>query len=169
MEQPEPKVLKAPTGKLATSNLSINKLMQPESGNLAMSDNDRKNLPRNDFSFDDVKMYWRQFAHERNNEGMKTVYNAMIKREPILKEDNLIIMEVDNQIQVDTMSSTLPQLLGFLRKHLKNYEVSMEVIITENQEEDVKFLTGKDKFAALARKNPNLHTLKSTFNLDIEY
>ena len=36
-------------------------------------------------------------------------------------------------------------------------------------EEDVKFLTGKDKFAALARKNPNLHTLKNRFNLDIDY
>jgi hypothetical protein len=33
----------------------------------------------------------------------------------------------------------------------------------------VKFLTGKDKFTALARKNPNLHTLKNTFNLDIEF
>jgi hypothetical protein len=36
-------------------------------------------------------------------------------------------------------------------------------------EEEVKFLTGKDKFAALARKNPNLHTLKNRFNLDIDY
>ena len=41
--------------------------------------------------------------------------------------------------------------------------------VTANPEEEVKYLTGKDKFAKLARKNPNLHTLKNTFNLDIEY
>jgi hypothetical protein len=56
-----------------------------------------------------------------------------------------------------------------LRKELKNYSVDITLRLNDHPEDEVKFLTGKDKFAALARKNPNLHTLKNTFNLDIEF
>jgi hypothetical protein len=56
-----------------------------------------------------------------------------------------------------------------VRKALKNYALDIKIELTKNPEEEVKFLTGKDKFTALARKNPNLHTLKNTFNLDIEF
>jgi hypothetical protein len=41
--------------------------------------------------------------------------------------------------------------------------------MSNEPEKEKKFLTGKDKFNALDRKNPNLHTLKNLFNLDIEY
>jgi hypothetical protein len=47
--------------------------------------------------------------------------------------------------------------------------VNIELFLSAHPEEEVKYLSGKDKFAALARKNPNLHTLKNTFNLDIDY
>ena len=54
-------------------------------------------------------------------------------------------------------------------EELKNYSIDISFKLNDNPEHEVKFLTGKDKFAAMARKNPNLHTLKSTFNLDIEF
>jgi hypothetical protein len=59
---------------------------------------------------------------------------------------------------------------GRFRKDLENYLFELTIVMSENNEEDeVKFLSGKDKFASLARKNPNLHTLKNTFNLDIDF
>ena len=56
-----------------------------------------------------------------------------------------------------------------MRKQLQNFYLDIILVQTTSDEEEVKFLTGKDKFAALARKNPNLHTLKNRFNLDIDY
>jgi hypothetical protein len=56
-----------------------------------------------------------------------------------------------------------------MRKNLKNYQIEIELILTDNPGKEIKFLTGKDKFNALARRNPNLHTLKNLFNLDIEF
>lgn len=168
-EKPKPKVLSVPTGQLKTTNLSIKKMLQAKEEDLSTSGMAREDLPRNDFSFDDVKMIWRQYAHEMKNIGKETFYNAMIKRDPKVKDDVHLTMEVDNQIQVDYITPHLPDLMGAFRKHLQNYEITIEVVITDKQEEDVKYLTGKDKFAVMARKNPNLHTLKSTFNLDIEY
>ena len=56
-----------------------------------------------------------------------------------------------------------------LRGEMENFSSIVNRAEEEVGEEEVKFLTGKDKFAALARKNPNLHTLKNRFNLDIDY
>jgi hypothetical protein len=58
---------------------------------------------------------------------------------------------------------------AYFRKELKNYNVQISLEINDKPEEETKYLTGKDKFQALARKNPNLHTLKNMFNLDVEY
>lgn len=128
-----------------------------------------ENMPRESFSYDHVKMLWRRFAFEMKEKGMETFYNAMIKREPIQKEDTHFVMDVDNQIQVDYITPHLQDLIAYFRKELKNYSFEVTLRLSDNPEEEVKFLTGKDKFAVLARKNPNLHTLKNTFNLDIEF
>lgn len=164
----EPKVLSAPTGKTPKSSLSI-KSLREQNEQKEQVGVDLSNMPMNDYDFDDIKMQWRQFAFKMKEEGKGTFYNALIKRDPIHKEGHQYILEVDNQVQVDYITPVLPDLLGFIRGNLKNYGVLISLEITKNPEEEVKFMSGKDKFAALARKNPNLHTLKNLFDLDIEY
>jgi hypothetical protein len=168
-QKPEPKIATVPTGQLNTSHLSIKKMMEKSEEEGSAADRSLENMPREAFSYDHVKMLWRRFAFEMKERGMETFYNAMIKREPVQKEDTEFIMDVDNQIQVDYITPHLQDLVAYFRKELKNYSFDVSLRITDNPDEEVKFLTGKDKFAALARKNPNLHTLKNTFNLDIEF
>jgi len=165
----EHKVISIPTGQLNTSNISIKKLMEKNEESEEGIERLPENLPHNPFTYDQVKMLWRRFAFEMKEKGMETFYNAMIKREPVQKDDTHFVMDVDNQIQVDYITPHLQEMVGYFRKELKNYSVNITFSLNENPEEEVKFLTGKDKFAALARKNPNLHTLKNTFNLDIEF
>ena len=169
-DKPEAKVLSAPSGNgKYSSSLSINKMMAPKEEGEDGAPMDFSNMPMNDYHIDDFKMAWRRFAHMLKEKGDKTYYNALIKRDPITKNDDLFILEVDNQVQVDTIRLRISELLGYLRKELRNYNIKVEITITNNPDEEVKFQTGKDKFAAMARKNPNLHTLKKTFNLDIEF
>lgn len=130
---------------------------------------DLSNMPRDPYSFDDLKMAWRRFAFVMKDEGKETFFSALTRREPIPLDDHLYRLEVDNQVQVDYIRPQISELLNFLRKTTNNYGIEVKIELTENPEEEVKYLTGKDKFAKLARKNPNLHTLKNTFNLDIEY
>lgn len=166
--KPEPVVLKAPTGVVGGSMLSIKKMVerQEEQNKDAVDLND---LPHDSYTFDQIKMLWRQFAFDIKSKGMDTFYNAMIKREPVDMDDHQFIMDVDNQVQVDYITPHLQDMNGFFRKNLNNYAITISLRITEQKEEEVKYLTGKDKFNALARKNPNLHTLKNLFNLDIEH
>jgi hypothetical protein len=168
-QKPEPKVAAVPTGQLNTTNLSIKRMMEKSEEEASGSDHSLENMPREPFSYDHVKMLWRRFAFEMKERGMETFYNAMIKREPVQMEDTSFIMDVDNQIQVDYITPHLQDLVAYFRMELKNYSFEVSLRITDNPDEEIKFLTGKDKFAALARKNPNLHTLKNTFNLDIEF
>lgn len=168
VEKPEPKILQTAGNKLISTNLSIKRIKtaQKEEGAMGSLNAD---LPIEDFTIDEVNMFWRQFASRMKDEGKETFYNAMIKRNPKSLSETLFQFEVDNQVQVDVINSDIERLTTFLRSSLKNYDFTLELRITENQLEDVKHLTGKDKYTLLSRKFPNLHLLKSTFNLDIEY
>ena len=165
----EAKILSVPTGNLNTTNPSIKKILQQKEESPVQSSINQKDLPYESFSFDQVKMAWRRYAHEAKAKGMETFYNAMIKRDPKQIETTHFIMDVDNQIQVDYITPHLQDLVGYLRAELKNYEVNLELKLSENNDVEVKFLTGKDRFADMAKKNPNLHSFKNVFNLDIEF
>jgi DNA polymerase-3 subunit gamma/tau len=161
--------MSAPSGRLSSSGVSIKQLIAKKDPSKGGTIQDISNLPMNDFGIDDLKMTWRRFAYDMKNQGKHTFFSALTKRDPILIEGTKYKMEVDNQTQIDYISPILSDLVDYLRSSLKNYSIEINIELTSNPDEEVKFLNGKDKFAALARKNPNLHTLKTTFNLDIEF
>jgi len=162
-----PKVLSEPTGNVGSAHISIKKILEEQKAQEVAPN--QEDLPREGFSKEQVKMYWKQFAFQMKENGMETFYHALIKREPHHLEEEKFGIEVDNQIQIDYISPILGDFIDFLRKSLNNYRVEVILILSENPNKDIKYLTGKDKFNALARRNPNLHTLKNLFNLDIEF
>lgn len=165
--KPEPRILSAPTGQASSLTISIKKMIEPSHGE-ETRDFRPENLPRENYSFDQVKRLWRQFAFIMKDQGMETFYNAMIKRDPFEKETDQFQLLVDNQVQIDYISPHLQDMNAYFRKELKNYSFTVSVLLTDQPEEEVKYLTGKEKFQAMARRNPNLHTLKNLFNLDID-
>lgn len=126
-------------------------------------------LPAESFSYDDVKRVWRMFAFEAKNKGNDTLYHAMIRREPHLIDDYIIKMELDNQVQLDYISPLTSDFLTYFRKELKNYQIDLELFITQENNTEVKYKSGKEKFAAFAKRNPSLHKMVEILNLEIEY
>jgi len=149
-----------------TGHLSIKQILQEEQENL-----DKKNeeLPREAVDIQKTMVLWRQYAFRMKDKGMETFYNALVKREPIFETNEEIKLIVDNQIQIDYIKPLLGDLTLFLRQKLNNHFIELKLEISDSPEEEVKFLNGKDKFEALANKNPKLITLKNLFNLDIEF
>jgi hypothetical protein len=163
----ENKVLTSPQGTIPTKHISIKESIEKikesqQQGNL-------EDLPREGFSIEHVKMFWKQYAYVVKENGLETFYNALIKRDPILVSEEVLGIVVDNQVQMDYIQAELMGFIEFMRKSLQNYHIDIQLSMSNEPEKETKFLTGKDKFSALARKNPNLHTLKNLFNLDIEY
>ena len=126
------------------------------------------NLPREVVSLSDLKKFSRQYAHEVREAGKETFFHALIKRDPLL-DDETITLTLDNQVQVEYIRPILQEYVNFLRQSLKNGFLEIKLDVIDNPTEVQKPVTGKDKFQAMARKNPNIHTLKNRFNLDIEY
>ena len=114
-------------------------------------------------------MYWKQYAFQVKEDGMETFYNALIKRDPVLKGDETLELTVDNLVQQNYIQTHLLQFKEFMRKQLNNYYIDIVLVQAAPDEEEVKFLTGKDKFSERSRNHPDLHTLKNRFNLDIDY
>ena len=164
----EVKKLQTPTGQLQSTLISIKELTLPKDEDSTRNES-IENKPQTPFSSDELNMIWKKFAFKMKKEGNDTMYLAMIKRDPKIGGNFQLIHEVDNQVQIDYIQTHLSDLIDCLRESLKNWKISINFSISENQEESLKHKTGKDKFNALARKNPNLHTFQKTFNLDIEY
>jgi hypothetical protein len=161
------KIVSEPSGKLNQSHLSIKNIIEQDKRN--KEERNTKNSPEETYSNEHLKMYWQQFAFIMKEKGMETFYQALVKREPLFIAEDKYSIELDNNVQLDYIKQLLPEFTDFLRNNLKNHNLSIELILTDNPLKDTKYVTGKDKFAAMAIKNPNLNTLKNIFNLDIEY
>ena len=161
-----PSNLDKPTGKYVGSHPSIKDLLKNEQENISSVIDE--NQPRELFTEDQLKIAWKQYSLILKEQGLGTFYNALIKRNPIKKSDELYVLQLDSDIQKDYITDHLEDFLHFLRKQLRNYYlmVHLEVVI---QHEEEMFLTSKQKFDLMARKNPNLHIFKNRFNLDLEY
>ncbi len=166
-QEVKPVVLSAPAGSVDAPHISIKKILEEQNKN--ESSLSKENEEREPFTRDQLKMFWNRFAFQMKENSMETFYNALIKREPVFLDDEKIAIEVDNNVQIDYINPHLTDFVSFLRKNLKNYSISVEMRLTDDPMKDVKYLTGKDKFAAMARKNTNLLKLKNLFNLDIEF
>lgn len=161
------KALTSPSGVLRSQNPSIKQIIQQEEENNKVIPNEQ--LPRESFSSDQLRMFWRQYAYMAKEKAQETLYNAMVKRDPIISEGNLIRIEVDNAVQMNMLDASRQEMTNFFREQLKNYDIQIDCFVTENEDTEQQFLSPKDQFAALARKYPNLHTFKSSFNLDFDY
>lgn len=60
------------------------------------------------------------------------------------------------------------ELLGFLRKKLKNSSIAFDYQINEDKEERRPY-TSEEKFKAMAKKNPALLKLAEEFGLDTDH
>jgi hypothetical protein len=161
------KIVSEPSGKLNQSHLSIKKIIEQDQRK--KEEHNTKNSPEESYSNEHLKMYWQQFAFIMKEKGMETFYQALVKREPLFIAEDRFGVELDNNVQLDYIKQLLTEFTDFLRINLQNYNLTIELILTDNPLKEIKYLTGKDKFAAMASKNPNLNTLKNIFNLDIEY
>ncbi len=166
-QEVKPVVLSTPAGSVDAPHISIKKILEDQNKNEPSLS--KENEEREPFTRDQLKMFWKRFAFQMKENSMETFYNALIKREPVFLDDEKLAIEVDNNVQIDYINPHLNDFVSFLRKNLKNYSISVELKLTDDPMKEVKYLTGKDKFAAMARKNTNLHKLKNLFNLDIEF
>ena len=125
------------------------------------------NRPSENFSQEQFEISWNKFAESISKES-PSLYSTFKKRIPLLGENFLVTVVIDNVSQKDEINLKKAQILDFLRTDLNNYKIQLESRLTEKEEED-KAYTPTDKFNKMVEINPALNQLRSQLNLEIDY
>ncbi|WP_298117299.1 hypothetical protein [Flavobacterium sp.] len=172
-EAPKPEIdLKPETQNLqpATNNVSAlslssirakKELMEAQKGVVKVEEH----LPSEAFTETEMLELWYKFADRLGDKGAKIMESLLRISDPKL-DGTIIVYELPNEGSKIDFDKAKPELLGYLRGHLHNHDITIEVVV--NEEVKVKnAFTPQDKFNRLNEINPNLELLKKTFDLDL--
>lgn len=93
------------------------------------------------------------------------IYAALTTHSPVLMENKQVLVKVDNRSQLEEVMHKRTDLHEFLRIHLQNGEVEIQLEILKNKKEK-KAYTQDEKFKVMAEKNPQLIELRKVLGLD---
>ncbi len=124
-----------------------------------------EHLPSEVFTETEMLEFWFKYAQRLNDKGHMIMESLLRISDPKL-DGNKIIYELPNEGSKIDFEKEKPELLGYLRGHLHNHEISIEVIVNESVKSKVAF-TAQDKFNRLNEINPNLEAMRKLFDLDI--
>lgn len=122
-------------------------------------------FPTESFTETDMLDFWFKYAQRLTDKGLMIMASLLRISDPKL-EGFKIIYELPNEGSKIDFEKEKTELLGYLRGHLHNHDISIEVIVNENVKSKVAF-TAQDKYNRLNEINPFLKELREMFDLDI--
>jgi hypothetical protein len=121
-------------------------------------------LPSEAFTETEMLVFWNKYAQRLGDKGHKIMESLLMINNPKL-DGLLIIHELPNEGSKIDFETEKHDLLNFLRSHLHNHDISIQVNVNEQVEQKSAF-TDIDKYERLLKINSNLELLKKTFDLD---
>ncbi|RZJ66186.1 MAG: DNA polymerase III [Flavobacterium sp.] len=109
-------------------------------------------------------LQWNKFAQRLSDKGQKIMESLLLINDPKL-EGTTIIHELPNEGSKIDFESGKHDLVGYLRGKLHNHDIEIKIIVNESMESKKAF-TPQDRYNRLNQINPNLDTLRRTFDLD---
>lgn len=122
-------------------------------------------LPSEFFTETQMQEFWFKYADRLGDKGYKIMESLLRINDPRL-EGTTIIHELPNEGSKIDFEKEKHDLLTYLRSHLHNHEISIELQVNESIDSKKAF-TPIEKYHRLNEINPNLDVLKKTFDLDI--
>jgi hypothetical protein len=122
-------------------------------------------LPTEPFSETDMLLHWNRYAQKLGDKGFKIMESLLLINDPVLNGTTITI-ELPNEGSKIDFESEKAGLLGHLKGHLQNHDITIEVLVNESVENKFAF-TAQDKYNRLNEINPNLEQLRKLFDLDI--
>jgi DNA polymerase-3 subunit gamma/tau len=123
-------------------------------------------LPTEPFTETEMFLQWTKYAQRLGEKGYKIMESLLLINDPVLNGTD-ITFELPNEGSKLDFESEMIGLLGHLRGHLHNHDITIEVIVNEAIEVKRNF-TDQDRYNRLLQLNPNIELLRSTFGLDLD-
>ena len=97
------------------------------------------------------------------------IYSTLTSNRPVVRGDGAIQLLLNSESQRDNFNAKIKsELLGFIQNRTGLSSVEIIAEVAESVENGKKLYTEQDKLDFLIKKNPELGTLKSRFNLDFD-
>jgi len=112
-----------------------------------------------------MQEFWFKYADRLGDKGYKIMESLLRINDPKLI-GTTIIHELPNEGSKIDFEREKHELLTYLRSHLHNHEITIDVRVNESIDSKKAFTT-HDKYNRLNEINPNLEVLKKLFDLDL--
>jgi DNA polymerase-3 subunit gamma/tau len=126
---------------------------------------DEVHFPSEAFTETEMLDFWFKYAQRLTDKGYMIMASLLRISDPKL-EGSKIIYELPNEGSKIDFDKEKPDLLGYLRGHLHNHEIAIEVVVNESVKSKIAF-TAQDKYNRLNEINPHLEELRRAFDLDL--
>lgn len=161
-QDPEPSTNQPKISALSLSSIRAKKeLLESQKGIVK----EVVHFPTEAFTETEMLTFWFKYAQRLNDKGLMIMASLLRISDPKL-EGFKIVYELPNEGSKIDFEKEKNELLGYLRGHLHNHEINIEVVVNENVKSKVAF-TAQDKYNRLNEINPHLEELRKTFDLDI--
>ncbi|WP_291286887.1 DNA polymerase III [Flavobacterium sp.] len=111
-------------------------------------------------------LQWNKYAQRLGDKGHKIMQSLLLINDPKLN-GTVITFELPNEGSKVDFESQIYGLLGHLKGHLHNHDITIEVIVNETIQIK-RNLNDQDRYNRLLEINPNIELLRSTFGLDLQ-
>ncbi|GFZ94669.1 hypothetical protein GCM10011531_28020 [Aquaticitalea lipolytica] len=126
---------------------------------------DPNDLPKEEFTEAQFMKAWRAYIKSLNVNGEKIMASILEMDTPKLQGTSIGLEFPNETLKIELERAQFP-LMEYLRKTLKNFDISLNIIVNEEAAKQYVF-TPIEKYQKLKEKNPNIELLKKTFGLDI--
>ena len=154
-------------GKKRTSGLSLSSIKAKKEHQIRQMEVvlDEEDLPKDEFTEEQVITAWNTYVKSLEKKGQYNLASILSIDTPKVR-DTSIHLEYPNGTNKVEIERNQYELLGFIRKAVNNFDVNLSITVNEEMEKQYAY-TPMEKYEKLKEKNPNLDTLRKTFNLDI--
>jgi hypothetical protein len=122
-------------------------------------------LPTEAFSETEMLLFWNKYAQRLGDKGYKIMESLLLINDPKLNGTS-ITLELPNEGSKLDFEKEVNGLLGHLKGHLHNHDITIEVLVNESVESKRNF-NDQDRYNRLLEINPNIDLLRTTFGLDL--
>jgi DNA polymerase-3 subunit gamma/tau len=163
---PQPQIISPQIGKLR-STATLGKPIVPEQKTVVNTVQEPQVQQNKVFTLEELQVVWDGLVKHLESEKRFSEY--VILNRTFTLNGTTIHLEVDNDIQVDLLTTTLrTEILTHIRQALQNSSIHLEVVVSE-VENTTLIYTQADKFKFLAEKNPAMNELRTVLGLDYDY
>jgi len=162
---PEPSLLAERAKKVSALSLkSIEKRQEIKKLQVAKAPDDEE-LPKEPYTEEQMLTAWKDYTSKVGQLGRYNLQSQLAMGEPKL-ENNLIHLVFPNETIKKEVEGEKQELLKFIRRKLKNYEVDLSIEVVEMEMTRYAY-TPREKYEKLREKNPLLDALRKEFDLDV--